>query len=271
MGDKQLDTATDVRSESRMSGNLDIAHVHSELGLAGPASTGKKNDIPVIVLDPGHSGTDIASVDPKTGLNDHDYPNFPEIYEAWDVAQKVGANLEAAGYDVVFTKNSALDSVSLRQRAEIAMSVEADLAVSIHDDHGQKFDNYGEVFAQELGLWRGGTAANPRVTFTNKDIADKSLAAAANFVSERSRTEGRTVDLTQVNFAGREGIDPGNITQVQLYAGEEPHPVPWVYNEVGGIGYGPVQEAAYVQGLTDAIMKSVPIDQPAPQETNYGK
>ncbi len=246
---------------------LDTGHIYDELGLAGP---------PVIVLDPGHSGTDIASVDPESGLNDHDYPNFPEIYEVWDVAQKVGANLKAAGYEVVFTKNSALDSVSLRQRSNIAQQAKADLAVSIHDDHTQKYNDCGEVFAQELGLWRGGTASNPKVKFSNKEIADESQEAAEIFVAERSRAEGRPVELTQVNFAGRPGIDPGNITQVQLYSGAGPHPVPWVYNEVGGIGYGPEQEAAYVKGLTEAIMKSVPLvvdtqaDSPAENKSSVG-
>ncbi|CAN5281318.1 hypothetical protein BH10CYA1_BH10CYA1_46110 [soil metagenome] len=85
----------------------------------------------MIVLDPGHSGKDISSVDPATGLHDHDYPNDPEIYEAWNVSQQEGKRLQKAGYDVIYTKDSALDSVSLRDRANIAQDANADLSVSI--------------------------------------------------------------------------------------------------------------------------------------------
>lgn len=219
---------------------------------------GEPHSKPVIVLDPGHSGQDIKHQD-VTGLTDHDYPNDPEIYEVWNVAQEVGKRLEDAGYDVVFTKNAALDSVSLRDRAEIAKAAHADLAVSIHTDHTQDFDSFGQVYAQEQGLWRGGTQEDPTVVFNNQTIANESQDAAKHFEEAREQTEGHNVDVTHVNFANRPGIDPGNISQVQLYAGEGNDAVPWVYNEVGGKGFeDPAKQEAYVEGLTEAIMASVP-------------
>lgn len=220
---------------------------------------GESHAKPIIVLDPGHSGQDIVHKD-KTGLNDHDYPNDPEIYEVFDVAQEVGKRLEEAGYEVVYTKDSALDSVSLRDRAEIAKAANADLAVSIHTDHTQNFDSFSQIYAQENGLWRGGTQENPTVVFNNQEVAEKSQSASAIFEQEREKAEHHNVDVTRVNFADRPGIDPGNISQVQLYAGEGPNAVPWVYNEVGGKGFeDPGNKEEYVEGLTNAIMASVPI------------
>lgn len=220
---------------------------------------GEPRDKPVVVLDPGHSGQDITRRD-QTGLNDHDYPNDPEIHEAWDVAQEVGRRLEAAGYEVVMTKDSALDSVSLRDRAEIAKAANADLAVSIHTDHTKEFDSFGQIYAQEVGLWRGGTEHNPTVQFTNAAVANASQNAASHFEQAREQAEGHDVEVTRVNFANRPGIDPGNISQVQLYAGEGPNAVPWVYNEVGGQGFeNPGNQEAYIDGLTNAIKASVPI------------
>lgn len=232
-------------------GNIDVDHVSNDIN---PSVLRK----PVIVLDPGHSGQDISSIDPATKLHDHDYPNYPEITQVWRVAQQVGDKLREDGYDVVYTKNSELDSVSLRQRATIAQNVHADLAVSIHDDNGKNYGEFAQVYDQEVGEFRGGID-QPKVTFTNEKIADESHSAALNFVAEREKAEGHPVKLTFCNFDNRPGIDPGTISQVQLYAGDGPNAVPWVYNEVGAIGYGPTQEAAYVKGITDAIEKSVPL------------
>ncbi len=234
------------------SGNINFEHVLNDITSSEPLRK------PVIVLDPGHSGQNISNIDPVTKLHDHDYPNYPEITEAWRVAQQVGDKLRADGYDVVFTKQSELDTVSLRQRATIAQNVHADLAVSIHDDHGRNFSDFAQVFAQEVGEYRGGVD-QPKVEFTNQKIADESHDAALTFVSERAKAEGHSVKLTRCVFDNRPGIEPGNISQVQLYAGDGPNAVPWVYNEVGGIGLGPVQEAAYAKGIAEAIEKSVPL------------
>jgi len=152
-----------------------------------------------------------------------------------------------------------MDSVSLRERAEIAKAANADLAVSIHNDHTQNYDSFGQIYAQEVGLWRGGSEDDPTVVFTNEAIAKASQSAALHFEQAREQAEGHDVEVTRVNFANRPGIDPGNIPQVQLYAGEGPNAVPWIYNEVGGKGFdAPGNKEAYVEGLTNAIIASVP-------------
>jgi N-acetylmuramoyl-L-alanine amidase len=214
---------------------------------------------PVIVLDPGHSGKDIHSTDKQTGLIDHDYPNHPEMEECFRVAKLVQAALEKKGYRVICTKSVVADSVSLRQRAIIAQNAGATLGVSIHDDHGKKFSSFAQVYAQNVGLWRGNTSDHPKATFSSAQTAATSRRWSTVIADQRSLAEGHKVDVTSVNFDGRPGIEPGNIPQVSLYGGSGAHPVPWIYNEVGGIGLGPKEEQMYACGLVNGIEKCIPM------------
>jgi len=214
---------------------------------------------PLIALDPGHSGHDIKSVDRATGLIDHDYPNHPEMEECFRIAKAVQAKLAQKGYRVVCTKEAVADSVSLHQRAKLAQEAQAALGISIHDDHSKKFSTFAQVYAQNVGLWRGRTVEKPKAVFSDGPIAARSRIWAQIFAAERTRAEGHKVEVTSISFNGRHGIEPGNIPQVALYAGSGAHPVPWIYNEVGGIGLGPEEEAKYVQGLVNSIEKCVPI------------
>ncbi len=89
----------------------------------------------LVCLDPGHADTPYE-IDPETGLNTMDWANTPEIEIAWDIALRAAAILQARGVDVVLTKSSAYDPVSLKQRAVIANSAGATLIVHIHTDPG---------------------------------------------------------------------------------------------------------------------------------------
>lgn len=89
----------------------------------------------LVCLDPGHADT-AYEIDPETGLNTMDWPNEPEIEIVWDIAVRASAILQARGVDVILTKNSAYDPVSLKQRAMIANSAGASLIVHIHTDPG---------------------------------------------------------------------------------------------------------------------------------------
>jgi N-acetylmuramoyl-L-alanine amidase len=214
-------------------------------GTGNAAGAGGK---PVIVLDPGHSGTSGERIDPATGILDHDYPNVPEIQEMFDVAQKIKQKLEADGYTVIMTKNAVNDSVSHRGRADIANNAHAALAVSIHDDHGQS-SSFAQVFAQRVGLYR--EYNGKKFAFSNSDVAAKSQQYAQAMVEGRSAGEGHSVTLTDNNFNGRAGLAAGNLALVQLFAN-----VPWVYNEIGASGG--LDTAKYAQGIAAGIEKAIP-------------
>ncbi len=223
--------------------------------VAGCASPGP----PIIVLDPGHSGSSLMLVDPPTRLTDYDYPNNPEMGEVYQIALAVRDRLVRDGYRVVLTKNSATDTVSLRRRADIANSSGAALAVSIHDDHGASWNTWGgQVYAQRVGLYRVNRDGR-RIAFTNAGVAATSQRAAATVASARSAAEGHRVAVTDANFAGRPPLAAGNIPLVELFS-----IVPWVYNEVGadpahpGTPLSADQRARYVNGLVTGIERSVP-------------
>ncbi|MEO8104917.1 MAG: phage tail tip lysozyme [Candidatus Saccharibacteria bacterium] len=221
--------------------------------VAAASSSAQK---PTIVLDPGHSGTDVTQIDATTGLHMHDYPNQFESDEVFAIAQTVKAKLLTDGYNVLMTKQAVSDTVLFRARATIANQANAALAVSIHDDHSQPWNSFGQVYTQKVGLYRTGTKG--KISFSDQAVATKSQAYGAIFTAQRTATEGHPVTSTDVNFAGRAGIDPGNISQVQLMA-----TVPWVYNEVGapaGKSLSQADQDKYAQGLINSIEKAVPSD-----------
>jgi N-acetylmuramoyl-L-alanine amidase len=214
---------------------------------------------PTIVLDPGHSGTSVRITDPATGVTDYDYPNVPELNEAWSVSTAVRDRLVRDGYRVVLTKHSATDTVSLRRRAEIANAAHAALAVSIHDDHGQSWSGWGgQVYPQRVGQYRVNQSGR-RIAFGNAGVAAASQRAAGIVAAARAGSEGHRVTVTSVNFTGRPPLAAGNIPLVALFA-----TVPWVYNEVGADPAHPAASLStdqinrYAAGLTAGIERTVP-------------
>lgn len=221
------------------------------LGGDQPAdNTPTTSDGPIIEIDPGHSGTDKSIVDPTTKLIDHDYPNHPEMEEAFTIATNLKKKLEADGYTVFLTKSGANDTVSLRQRADKASADKAALAVSIHNDHAQPFDSFKQVYVQKVGLYRQ-TAGGQKVTFDDAAVATKSQKYGDIFKTERASAEGGSVTIKDNSFDNRPGLSPGNLAMVQLFS-----KVPWVYNEVGGRGF---DSQKYETGLYNSIKKSIPL------------
>ncbi len=237
-----------------------------------------------IVIDPGHSGESKQFPDPATKLNDYDYPNDNENEEAFYVSLKVKEQLVEKGYQVTLTKGNDIDAkgvdsvtdpkviqgaklyASLRERAEVANKVNADLALSVHDDHGKNFDTWAELYTQKTQkfggktLYRENEGGKDRLEFKDDKVAELSQQYGKIFETERSAAEGRPVNNTDVNFEGRAPISPGNIPMVELFS-----KVPWVYNEVGaapkGQYLGKAKLDMYVKGLVNSVLKAKPATQ----------
>ena len=87
----------------------------------------------IIVIDPGHGGSDPGAVGPKGTL---------EKNVTLGIAKKLGAKLEAAGANVFYTrfvdldvaKRDASGAEELHKRIEVAHEKKADIFVSIHAD-----------------------------------------------------------------------------------------------------------------------------------------
>lgn len=80
----------------------------------------------VIVLDPGHGGTDMGATGLVLKLTDRDV--------GWAVAEQLKPLLEAKGAIVLLTRPDNMMAMALNQRAPVANRVEADAFISIHAD-----------------------------------------------------------------------------------------------------------------------------------------
>ncbi|GAB2590992.1 hypothetical protein GCM10009593_33640 [Microlunatus antarcticus] len=232
---------------------------------------------PLVVLDPGHSGKSISSTDAASGLRDIDYPNYPEIYEMFDISVCVGKGLRADGYRVALTKTKALDSVGLVARAKIANDAKAALAVSVHDDHSQgpAFQaTYSQRGIRHDGdyhaMYRG--TGSKRTVFSDAEVAQASEKAAEAIARERTKAQGRTVGVRENTYTGRAPLEPGNLAIVQLLA-----KVPWVYNEAGAKSGGSTTKAmsiateeAYAKGLLVGVEAAVPLPAGAVSQPSAG-
>ncbi|HUJ61970.1 MAG TPA: N-acetylmuramoyl-L-alanine amidase [Kofleriaceae bacterium] len=90
------------------------------LALAGPAHAGRR---PLVVLDPGHGGS-------NTGARGA-VPGLCEKQLTLAIANLVAARLHDHGIDVQLTRSDDR-TLTLRQRVEVANRAPADLFVSIH-------------------------------------------------------------------------------------------------------------------------------------------
>jgi N-acetylmuramoyl-L-alanine amidase len=221
----------------------------------------------VIVIDPGHSGRSFRSSDQATGLQDVHYPNYPEIYEVFDISTCVAQALRSDGYRVLLTKQRVLDSVGHAERAAVANRARADLAVSVHNDHGASarfqatYDQRGvpSSSGRYPVMYRG--QGSRRTVFDRPEVARQSQRAARIIAAERSRAQQHRVRVAQNSFDGRKPLEPGNLALVQLFA-----EVPWVYNEMGARTGGDPRRAMtipaerdYAAGLVAGIEAAVPL------------
>ncbi len=229
-----------------------------------PSPTEPAEPGPMIVIDPGHSGRSISGTDAETGLRDIDYPNYPEIYEMFDVSSCVQQGLQRDGYRVELTKKRALDSVSLSKRASVANRAKAALAVSVHNDHSQTAAfqaTYSQLGVNGHPMYRG--SGSRRTVFRHAAVARASARYATIIAGERTKAQDRKVSVRENIFTGRAPLEPGNLALVQLLAD-----VPWVYNEAGAKVGGSTTKAmsieaetAYAMGLLRGIEASVPLSE----------
>ena len=181
---------------------------------------------PLIVLDPGHSGTSLTTIDPATQVRDEEYRNTPETQNMFEVAMLLQAKLEAAGYRVLVTKQAWDDTVCKRDRVNFANQNGAALGVSIHTS-GHTFGHYGQIYVQRMDSYREDIHGE-KVYFALPEVAALSAQYGDIFLEERRKIEGSSVVITVNSGWGARGLAPGNLPIVQLFA-----EVPWLLMEAG--------------------------------------
>ncbi|HWZ65185.1 MAG TPA: phage tail tip lysozyme [Patescibacteria group bacterium] len=226
-----------------------------------PTPTGLKT----IVLDPGHSGGDLnKTIEHAEGLTTIDNVGAPgEQAGVFETAKLVETALKKAGYNVIKTKQNVNDNVGLIKRAQIANDAHADLAVSIHYDKGFNWNDMAWVTPQtDTATPTEGTNRTHRTSGSNTKYFDQkpnhaelvrdSTKYATAIRDARSAAEGHAAQFHDLTFPNDGRPAYGNISIVQLFSN-----VPWVYNEVGA--KDKFDANAYAKGLTEGIMKAVPI------------
>ncbi len=178
----------------------------------------------------------------------------------------MGEALRRDGYRVVSTKKRARDSVSLAARARMAAKVQADLAISVHDDHSQTA-SFEATYSQR-GVRHDGrhhamyrASGSDRTVFDRPAVARRSEQAALAIAQARTRSQGRQVTVRENVFTGRAGLEPGNLALVQLLS-----TVPWVYDEMGALTGGDpsrtmslADQRGYAEGLVLGVEAAVPL------------
>jgi hypothetical protein len=217
---------------------------------------GRASAAPLIVIDPGHSGSSLATLDPLTRIKDYESNNGTENAQDWNVALALKAKLEAAGYRVLLTKTGPQDTVSKRARTDIADNNGAALAVSIHRD-GYTFGTWGQTYVQRTDGYRL-SVDGKKVYFGLPDVAALSQKYGQTILAARRAIEGSSVVIKVMVFTGRGSIAAGNLPLVQLFS-----KTPWVYCEAG---YPDTQARvnAYAQGIFNGIVASIPVDGAVP-------
>lgn len=226
---------------------------------AGASSGGSKQ---TIFLDPGHGGAISSYTDKKSGLKTAESHNMPETKDALDVANRVKAQLEQIGYNVVMSRTNNDQKVTFRQRADAAAKANAAIGISIHTTPG----DINEAWPQRVDTFR--EYNGHRDTFGDTD-QEKTTAAtsgsyASIFAKTRSAAEGHTVTTdpgneTQSGSFHRDGIaSKGNIPLIALWSPT----VPWVYNEIAqntpNHGISNDRKAAYAKGIIEGVQQAVP-------------
>lgn len=219
---------------------------------------------PKILLGPGHTGLNTVKMNGSPAIIDKIYGNTPEVQDAWDVSQIVKTKLEAKGYEVLMTKNSANGGTFQWNRAQLANDNNVDLAFEIHTDSGTWSFKDGEVWSQFAGGYRraGESGNGQKVSLVaSASVIGKSQEYAKKFADARKQA-GET-GVKSFNGTGAFGTrdavpmdtSAGNIPLVMLWS-----KIPWIYNEAGAStsGLTASQKNTYAEGLINGVVASVP-------------
>lgn len=254
-------SASAITNDQRKVLREGIHYYNTEQDCGSSAQPSAANGGSVIALDPGHSPkTDPNGTDPTTGLITYDYDNHPEMENAYTAATKIKSLLEADGYTVFMTKNSANEKLNLAERANRANGSGAQLLVTLHSNQGG--DNmlmYPDGNSKRP--WSG-TRKDGSNTLLHPDIAQPSQAAASTMapiindgIASLHPREAYTAK-SFYGFYGQTGLvgngsNPGN-TPVQTILSS----IPEVYSEVDE---NILPTDAFAQAMAKAIKAAVPL------------
>lgn len=168
---------------------------------SGSTSFPNKDGKLIVVVDAGHGGADPGAIYPPGAKN----PVAVEKDLTLDIALKLRKNLEAEGIEVVMTRED--DSYpTLKERAELANKVNADLFVSVHIN---AMDNKDEIDGAQVYYHRNSyygkrlAAAVHNNLIANTALSDKKIQDGSSFYVIK-HTKMPAI-LTECGFITNEG------------------------------------------------------------------
>lgn len=152
----------------------------------------------VIVLDPGHGGSD-------SGVEGH---GLAEAIIAEDLTRRVEGRLAAIGTQVIVTRPASRfmsHDLSERERAEIANNVAADLVVSIHCDWHLGYNPHG-VASYFFGTTRSSSALGERFA----ELVQNEITTRTDLVD--CGTHAKTWDLLRLTRMPTVRVETGYLS-----------------------------------------------------------
>jgi len=153
-----------------------------------------------ICIDPGH---------PSENGRGSKGKRLTEVEVAWRVAVRLRELLRADGYHVVMTKSSQEETVTNRQRAQIANDSKADLLLRLHCDAASG-TGISAYYPKETGKAHGLVGPSADVRKRSGEMAKKFFPALVAELNGKHKSRGLLTDR-QTAIGGRQGALTGSI------------------------------------------------------------
>lgn len=154
----------------------------------------------MICIDPGHPSENGVGAKGKT---------ISEVQLVWNVALRTKAELQKAGYRVVLTKQSLMEKVTNRRRAEIANASKASLLLRLHADAGSH-SGFATFYPDRVGKVGSKSGPSATVISASKRMGPIFHRAAAAKLLPELKDLGAKPD-TKTMIGGRQGALTGSI------------------------------------------------------------
>ncbi len=186
-------TGCQQQAEGEESSRLDNDSTQhgSEPDIGETAKTDQKKDSFIVILDPGHGGSETGRQ--AFGYDEKDLNN--------QLTEKIAKALENRGIRVKYTRHYSEDyDMSIFERKEIANDMEADLYLSIHHD--------GSIHTEARGVTVFYSTYRPLISVENAYLRSEDQVLVYELIGEVRNLEGRK-NYVYLNAVGVEAYaDP---------------------------------------------------------------
>ena len=217
---------------------------------AGAAESGRT----VVCIDPGHPSEVASGQNIQNGTS--------EAHVDWVVAEKLRAELEARGYEVVLTKSSEGELVRNKDRALIANRARAALMIRLHCD-ASAARGFAVYYPDRQGRAKDGSVGpGPRVIEESRRAAEALHAGLAEGLQGALQDNGVRTDYQTKVGRDQGGALTGSIfsevpvVTIEMVTLSDPGDAEFITTEAG--------QRRMAAAIADGVTRFVPPVKPAP-------